>query len=59
MNHQDRTLVRKLAVVLVIKLALLLGLWWVFVREDRVTPPVSGVATQVLGVANPSQTKEK
>jgi len=58
MNPQDRTLVRKLAVVLVIKLAVLVALWWVFVREYRVTPPEASVATQLLGLGN-SEVKEK
>jgi len=58
MNPLDQTLVRKLAVVLVIKLAVLVGLWWVFVREHRVTPQESGVATQLLGSGN-SESKEK
>lgn len=58
MNPLDRTLVRKLAIVLVIKLAVLVGLWWAFVREHRVTPQESGVATQLLGSGN-SESKEK
>jgi len=58
MNPQDRILVRKLAVVLVIKLAVLVALWWVFVREYRVTPPEAGVATQLLGPGNIEE-KEK
>ncbi|QLQ00043.1 MAG: hypothetical protein HZY78_07400 [Burkholderiaceae bacterium] len=49
---------RKLAIVVVIKLAVLVGLWWVFVREHRVTPQESGVATQLLGSGN-SESKEK
>lgn len=58
MNPLDRTLVRKLAIVLVIKLAVLVGLWWVFVREHRVAPQEVGVATQLLGSGN-SESKEK
>ncbi|MGQ9723834.1 MAG: cytochrome oxidase putative small subunit CydP [Tepidimonas sp.] len=58
MNPLDQTLVRKLAIVLVIKLAVLVGLWWVFVREYRVTPQESSVATQLLGSGN-SESKEK
>jgi hypothetical protein len=49
MNLRDRTLVRKLAVVLVIKLFVLGGLWWVFVREERVAVSPETAATQMLG----------
>ncbi len=40
---------RKLAVVLVIKLFVLGGLWWVFVREERVAVSPETAATQMLG----------
>ncbi|MEZ5706966.1 MAG: hypothetical protein R3E56_17945 [Burkholderiaceae bacterium] len=49
MNLQDRTLVRKLAVVLVIKLAVLVGLWWWFVRDQRVPVDAGATASQMLG----------
>ena len=48
MKPADQVLVRRLAVVLVIKLVLLFGLWWGFVRELRVTVDASGMATQAL-----------
>jgi multidrug resistance efflux pump len=32
----DRRLVRKLAVVIVIKLIAIFALWWLFVRDERV-----------------------
>lgn len=41
-------LARKLAVVLVLKLAVLLGLWWGFVREQRVHVDSQRVAAQLL-----------
>jgi hypothetical protein len=44
----DKTLARKLALVLLLKLALLLALWWGFVREQRVTVDADSVATQLL-----------
>jgi len=56
MNFQDRALVKKLALVLVIKLALLIALWWVFVRDQRVSVDGEGVATQLLG---PDKTNSK
>ncbi len=36
MNPKNKALVTKLAVVLVLKLVILTGLWWGFVREQRV-----------------------
>ncbi len=44
----DKTLVRKLAFVLLVKLALLLALWWGFVREQRVAVDADQVAAQLL-----------
>ncbi len=49
MNFQDKTLVKKLAVVLVIKLAVLMALWWFFVREQHVAVNGDAVASQLLG----------
>jgi hypothetical protein len=48
MKPLDKTLVRKLAVVLVIKLAVLTALWWSFVREQRVAVDGERVAAQFL-----------
>lgn len=48
MKPADQTLVKRLAWVLVIKLVVLFGLWWGFVRDQRVTVDASGMATQVL-----------
>lgn len=48
MKPLDKTLVRKLAVVLLLKLAVLVALWWGFVRDERVTLDPSRVATQFL-----------
>ena len=51
MNFQDRTLVRKLAFALVIKLAVLTALWWFFVRDQRVPVDVDAAASQMLGAS--------
>lgn len=51
MNPPDRTLVRKLAFVLVLKLVVLVALWWFFVNEQRVAVDGAGIATQLLGPA--------
>ena len=48
MKPADHMLVKRLGVVLFIKLLLLFGLWWGFVREQRVTVDASGMATQAL-----------
>lgn len=48
MNFSDKTLVRKLAIVLVLKLTVLMALWWFFVRENRVTVDESSSTTQFL-----------
>ncbi len=41
-------LAKKLVLVLVLKLAVLLGLWWGFVREQRVHVDAQRVAAQLL-----------
>lgn len=53
MKPADHMLVKRLGVVLAIKLVLLFGLWWGFVRDQRVTVDASGMANQALvsGVA--------
>jgi hypothetical protein len=56
MKLQDKTLVRKLALVLVIKLVVLTGLWWGFVREQRVVVNDNAAVSQMLG---PSPIKNK
>ena len=48
MHFSDPTLLKKLALVLVLKLAILLALWWVFVRQQSVAVDASGVAAQLL-----------
>jgi len=50
MTFQDKTLVRKLVIVLLVKLVVLLALWWIFVREQRVAVDADAAATQLLGV---------
>jgi hypothetical protein len=57
MNFQDKTLVRKLAVVLLIKLLVLMALWWFFVHEQYVTVSGDDVASQLLG-SDKSNNKE-
>jgi len=47
-NPSDPTLARKLALVLLIKLAVLVALWWGFFREQRVTVDADSAAAQLL-----------
>lgn len=49
MEPKDRLLLNKLATVLVLKLVVLTGLWWGFVREQRVPVDTDAAATQLLG----------
>jgi len=49
MQFHDRSLIRKLAVVLVVKVLVLTGLWWGFVREQRLPVDAQDVAAQLLG----------
>ena len=48
MYFSDQTLIKKLALVLVLKLAILLAIWWVFVRQQSVAVDASCVAAQLL-----------
>jgi len=48
MKLLDKTLLRKLAAVLLLKLAILVALWWSFVREQHVTVDTNSVAAQFL-----------
>ncbi len=56
MNFSDKTLVKKLLIVLVIKLAALVVLWGFFVRGQHVKVDSHSVATQFL-VPAPTQAK--
>jgi len=49
MTPQDKTLVRKLVIAVLIKLVVLVALWWGFVREQRVTVDAETATTQLLG----------
>ena len=49
MKPHDKILLKKLAIALVVKLALLTALWWGFVREQRVAVDGDAAAAQLLG----------
>jgi len=56
MKPTEKTLTKKLTVVLVLKLAVLLALWLGFVREQRVTVDAERVAAQLLQpIATPAK----
>jgi hypothetical protein len=56
MIRHEKTLTKKLAIVLVLKLAVLLALWLGFVRDQRVTVDADRVAAQFLqSVATPTK----
>ena len=59
MNLSDQTLVKKLAIVLVLKLAVLVALWWFFVRDQRVPVDGNSVASQFLTPAPTSAIESK
>lgn len=44
----DQSLVKKLALFLVIKLVLLLGLWWHFIKDSRVQTDEKSVASHLM-----------
>jgi hypothetical protein len=49
MTPQDKTLVKKLTIAVLVKLVVLVALWWGLVREQRVTVDAETAATQLLG----------
>lgn len=57
MTRQDRRLVRHLAVAVALKLAVLAALWWVFVRDERVSVDAAAAAARL--VAPPPRTGER
>jgi len=56
MPMPDQNLVHKLVIAVVIKLLVLLALWWGFIREQRVDVDSMSAADHVLGA---SQVKDK
>ena len=48
MNVSNKYLVNKLAIALVLKLVILMALWWVLVRDQHVAVDDNVVAAQLL-----------
>lgn len=56
----DATLLRKLVLVVLIKLVAIVGLWWLFVRDERVTVAADNVAEHLARpAANPAKLQGK
>lgn len=55
MDMAERRLVRELVVVVLIKLAVIAALWWVFVREAKVDVDPAAMATRVAAPASSGQ----
>ncbi|MDI1261516.1 cytochrome oxidase putative small subunit CydP [Aquabacterium sp.] len=51
MTPDERRLVRHLATAVLIKLVVLALLWWIFVRDARVSADTDSVAAQLGGQA--------
>ncbi|MFT7724626.1 MAG: hypothetical protein QM788_17650 [Roseateles sp.] len=48
MQRDERRLVRHLAWVLAVKLLALAGLWWGFVRDQRLSPDAASAAQHIV-----------
>lgn len=48
MPSSDSWLLKRLGIALVIKLILLMGLWWGLIRDQRVSVDTTSMAQQVL-----------
>ncbi len=51
MTRDENRLVRHLAIAILVKLALLVALWWGFVRDHRVTVDADRAAAQIGATA--------
>jgi len=48
MKSLNRTLVNKLVVVVLLKLAVLTAIWWLFIRDERVHVDTQRVTSHLL-----------
>jgi hypothetical protein len=55
MTHDDRRLLRHLVIAVLLKLAVLVALWWAFVRESRVDVDADRAAAQIGAPAAPQE----
>lgn len=49
MNLPDQRLLRKLIIAVLIKLVVLTALWWLFIRDVRVSVDTDSVADRISG----------
>ena len=55
MHPTDRRLVREITLVIVLKLILIIALWWAFVRDAKVPVDPGAMAAQVVAPASTKQ----
>lgn len=58
MSPSDRRLLRHLLIAVLVKLVVLAGLWWMFVRDARISVDTERVVAQVIDAAS-SEGNEK
>lgn len=51
MNHTDRRLLRHLVIAVLVKLAILTALWWLFVRDARVSVDTERAGARITAPA--------
>ena len=54
----EQHLLRKLAMIIMIKILLIIGLWWLFVRSHQVTIDSARMAEQLISQQSMTQGKE-
>ena len=54
MNRIDRQLLRHLGTAVAVKLAVLAGLWWVFIHGHAVPVDIEKTASHIAGASAPS-----
>lgn len=54
----ERRLLRKLGVVILLKLFLLTGLWWMFIRDERVPVDAERAAHAIIGDSSATMVKQ-
>lgn len=53
MNRAEQRLLRHLVIAVLVKLALLIALWWLFVRDARVHVDAEQAAAQIGATSSP------
>ncbi len=58
MRNSDKRLVRHLLIAVLVKLVLLAGLWWLFIRDARVDVDAAAIASRLGGPVQTSGEKQ-